>query len=83
MMPHALMDGHISVDAMRNDANISGQFNAVSIGFTVPRMVETESFADGMAQYRDWMTIPSRQPHITMIESAVRLQLGYGYLAQT
>lgn len=23
-MPHALMDGHISVDAMRNDANISG-----------------------------------------------------------
>ena len=80
LMPHALMDGHISVDAMRNDANISGQFNAVSIGFTVPRMVEgLESFADGMAQYRDWMTIPSREPHITMIESAVRLQLGYGY----
>jgi hypothetical protein len=24
LMPHALMDGHISVNAMRQDANISG-----------------------------------------------------------
>ena len=79
-MPHALMDGHISVQAMRDDANISGQFNAVSIGFTVPRMVEgLESFAVGRAQYHDWMSIPPREPHITMVESAVRLQLGYGY----
>lgn len=78
-MPHALMDGHISVDAMRNDANISGTFNAVSIGFTTPRIVESSmGFEQGMAQYHDWMTMV-KGPHITMVESAVRLQLGYGY----
>jgi hypothetical protein len=32
-----------------------------------------------MKEYTDWMTIPTREPHITMVESAVRLQLGYGY----
>ena len=73
------MDGHISVDAMRNDANISGTFNAVSIGFTTPRIVESSmGFEEGMSQYHDWMTLV-KGPHITMVESAVRLQLGYGY----
>ena len=80
LMPHALMDGHISADAMRQDTNISTMFNAVSIGFTTPYVIEgVTTFADGIKEYTDWMTIPTRTPHITMVESAVRLQLGYGY----
>jgi hypothetical protein len=80
LMPNALMDGHISVTALRQDSNISGMFNAVSIGFTTPEIMEgRRTFTEGMKQYQDWMEIPTREPHITMVESAVRLQLGYGY----
>ena len=77
MMPHALMDGH----AMHlEDANISASFNAISIGFTTPEIIEGRtSFAQGFKQYQDWMTLPQREPHITMVESAVRFQIGYGY----
>jgi hypothetical protein len=58
---------------MRRDVNISGMFNAVSIGFTTPSIIEgATSFAAGMLEYTDWMTIPTREPHITMVESAVR-----------
>jgi len=77
LMPHALMDGHIAVSAMRQDTNISAMFNAVSIGFTTPEIIEGRTtFADGMKVYSDWMTLPTREPHITMVESAVRFQLG-------
>ena len=80
LMPYALMDGHISVDAMRKDINISGTFNAVSIGFTTVEVIEgRRTFSEGFKEYTDWMSIPTREPHITMVESAVRLQLGYGY----
>jgi hypothetical protein len=36
-MPHALMDGHISVDAMRNDANISGTLSVQQLRFPASR----------------------------------------------
>ena len=76
LMPHALMDGHISVSAMRQDTNISGMFNAVSIGFTTPEIIERrQSFADGMKQYTDWMTLPARRPHITMVR-----HITWGYM---
>jgi hypothetical protein len=76
MMPHALLDGH----AMHlEDANISTNFNAISIGFTTPDIIEGRtSFAEGYKTYTDWMTLPQREPRITMVESAVRFQLGYG-----
>jgi len=77
LMPYALMDGH-AMDI--NDANISANFNAISIGFSIPNMVEgRQSFSSGLSFYHDWMTKPLREPKITMIESAVRLQIGYGY----
>eukprot|EP00038_Savillea_parva_P024823 m.45135 g.45135 ORF g.45135 m.45135 type:complete len:908 (-) comp6618_c0_seq1:148-2871(-) len=77
VMPHALMSGHaMSV----NDPLISSIFNAISIGFTSPDMIEgVTPVSEGVQDYHDWMTIPTHSPHITMIESAVRLQLGYGY----
>ena len=73
-MPHALMSGHaMSV----NDPLISSIFNAISIGFTSPDMIEgVTPVSEGVQDYHNWMTIPTHSPHITMIESAVRLQLG-------
>jgi hypothetical protein len=77
MMPHAVLHGH-AMDI--TDANISSNFNAISIGFAVPNMVESfTSFSEGLSLYDAWMTAPSRSPRVTMVESAVRLQLGYGY----
>lgn len=38
-----------------------------------------KSFDTGWQEYQDWMSMPKPTPHITMVESAVRLQLGYGY----
>ena len=100
-MPHALLDGH-AMDLQ--DGNITANFNAISIGFTTPEIVEgRQSFAEGFQNYEDWMTLPAvralhfplshsfshtnlkspcaeqREPHITMVESAVRFQIGYGY----
>jgi hypothetical protein len=77
LMPNALLDGH-AMDI--TDGNISAQFNAISIGFTTPEIVERRTpFAEGLALYTAWMTAPARSPKVTMVESAVRFQLGYGY----
>ena len=77
LMPDALLDGHAMDIA---DGNISAQFNAISIGFTTPEIVERRTtFASGLAMYNAWMTVPARSPKVTMVESAVRFQLGYGY----
>jgi hypothetical protein len=74
LMPHALMSGH-AMDV--TDPLIASIFNAISIGFVVPAMVEGHtSVEDGEAQYTDWMELPAHTPRITMIESAVRFQLG-------
>jgi len=77
LMPAAILDGH-AMDV--SDGNITALFNAISIGFTVPFMVEQQqSFSSGLSMYRDWMSLPARSPKVTMVESAVRLMLGYGY----
>jgi hypothetical protein len=77
LMPNAFLHGHaMNID----DANITANFNAISIGFTTPEIVEgRQSFAAGFKFYDDWMTKPEREPHITSVESAVRFQIGYGY----
>ena len=76
-LPHGILDGH-AMDV--GDANITAQFNAISIGFVAPEIVEgLRPFAQGLATYNAWMTLPQRSPRVTMVESAVRFQLGYGY----
>jgi hypothetical protein len=77
LMPLAILDGH-AMDIL--DPNISNNFNAISIGFTTVEILERyQSFSSGLATYNQWMTMPVKTPRITMIESAVRFQLGYGY----
>lgn len=77
LMPNAVMSGHAMSPT---DPDIQAIFNAISIGFTTVDMIEgKKSFQTGWQEYLDWMTLPKPQPHITMVESAVRLQLGYGY----
>lgn len=77
LMPNAVMSGHAMSPT---DPDIQEIFNAISIGFTTVDMIEgKKSFQTGWQEYLDWMTLPKPQPHITMVESAVRLQLGYGY----
>jgi len=77
MMPHAILHGH-AMDVA--DPNISTVFNAMSIGFAVPQIVQRQQpFASAFQTYKDWMSLPTRSPLLTMVESAVRLQLGYGY----
>lgn len=52
MIPHALLDGH-AMNLM--DENITANFNAISIGFTTPEIVEgRKSFAEGYKEYTDW-----------------------------
>lgn len=76
-LPYGILHGH-AMDI--SDKNISDSFNAMSIGFTAPYMVEQRTdFYSGLALYDSWMTRPTRSPRVTMVESAVRLQLGYGY----
>lgn len=77
LMPYAIMSGH-AMDV--SDVNITSNFNAISIGFVPPLIVEGyESFNSGLSDYDAWMTLPTREPKITMVESAVRLMFGYGY----
>jgi len=77
LMPLALLDGH-AMDI--HDPNISNNFNAISIGFTTVEIIERyQSFASGLDTYDRWMTLPVHTPRITMVESAVRFQFGYGY----
>ena len=76
-MPHAIMDGH-AMDI--GDSDVAALFNAISIGFTTPQIIERfEDFADGFATYATWMSAPAHEPRVTMVESAVRFQLGYGF----
>jgi len=76
-MPAALLHGH-AMDI--TDGNISTNFNAMSIGFTIPQIVERfTSFEAGLELYSNWMTLPTRPQKITMVEGAVRFMYGYGY----
>lgn len=63
LMPDALLSGH-AMDV--EDENITGAFNAISIGFTTPLVIEGyETFSSGFSNYDAWMTKPSRDPKIT------------------
>eukprot|EP00045_Choanoeca_perplexa_P011966 m.128551 g.128551 ORF g.128551 m.128551 type:complete len:822 (+) comp15833_c0_seq4:1839-4304(+) len=76
LMPHALMSGHVSDPT---DPGIAQVFNARSIGFTIPDIIEKhQSFHEGWQQYQQWFTYP-KKPYFTMVESAPFLQIGYGY----
>ncbi len=75
--PSMVLSGH-AMDV--SDGNITALFNAISIGFTAPLIVEGRAgFEEGLATYQDWLSLPLHQPRVTMVESAVRLALGYGY----
>jgi len=77
MHPYMVLSGH-AMDV--NDGNITALFNAISIGFTTPQMIEGfTTFEDGLTNYKNWLSMPLHEPRVTMVESAVRLQLGYGY----
>lgn len=77
LMPNAAMSGHAMSPV---DLDIQQIFNAISIGFTTVYVIEgLKSFEEGWQEYQNWMTLPKQLPHVTMVESAVRLQLGYGY----
>ena len=76
-MPHAVMDGH-AMDI--SDGDVAALFNAISIGFTTVDIIERHiPFADGFNTYAQWMALPTHEPRVTMVESAVRFQLGYGF----
>lgn len=81
-MPNAIMSGHAMSPT---DPGIAAVYNAISIGFLSPEVIEgLRTFYDFWEDYTAWMSPPIGslgpiRPHITMIESAIPLQLGYGY----
>ena len=77
LMPAAIMSGH-AMDV--NDPDVASIFNAISIGFQMPEVIEDlRSFADAKMFYDAWFSLPQHKPHITMMESAIFLAIGYGY----
>ena len=81
LMPHALVDGHAMGSNGPSEPLVGELFNAISIGFKTPEVVEARvAFEAAYGDYRRWNDAALvREPHITMIESAVRLMFGYGY----
>lgn len=76
LLPNAILSGHAQ-DI--NDPEIAAIFNATSIGFDLPDVIEGRiPFADAWSRYQAWQ-MQARPPVGTMIESAVPLQIGYGY----
>lgn len=76
LMPHALMTGHAMHLA---DPNVPDIFNATSIGFWAPNVIEgLWDFSILWNLYEDWNTLPI-PPHFTMIESAPPNEITYGY----
>ncbi len=76
LLPHALLTGHAQDIG---DPVMAAIFNGTSIGFDPPYVIEGRTaFATMWQRYRNWESL-AREPHITMVESAVPLQIGYGY----
>lgn len=76
LLPHAIMSGH-SMDI--HDPEIAEIFNSTSIGFDAPYVIEDRTpFSQLWDRYASWQSI-ARPPMSTMIESAVPVQIGYGY----
>lgn len=76
LLPYAMFSGH-GVDI--EDSEIATLFNATSIGFEAPFVIENRiRFAELWERYASWQG-RARPPVGSMIESAVPLQIGYGY----
>ncbi len=76
LLPYALLNGH-AMDI--NDPELAAIFNGTSIGFDVPYVIEGRmTFSDLWTRYTNWMTL-AVPPREIMIESAVPVQIGYGY----
>ncbi|MBL8166294.1 MAG: carbohydrate binding domain-containing protein, partial [Anaerolineae bacterium] len=76
LLPNAILSGHAQEI---NDPEMAAIFNATSIGFDLPYVIEGRiPFADLWERYEAWQT-NARPPAGTMVESAVPLQIGYGY----
>ena len=72
--------GHAMGDDGPKSKAVGELFNGISIGFKPPQVVEgLLSFEDAMDDYTKWADSVVRLPHVTMVESAVRLMFGYGY----
>ena len=55
LMPHALMDGHAMGSNGPSNARVGALFNAISIGFSAPRVVEGDmGFEDAYEDYAKW-----------------------------
>lgn len=76
LLPHAILSGH-GMDI--RDPEIAAIFNATSIGFDAPCVIEgRKRFAELWNRYTSWQQT-ARPPGTTMVESAVPMQIGYGY----
>ncbi|MEO1644508.1 MAG: carbohydrate binding domain-containing protein, partial [Chloroflexota bacterium] len=76
LLPHAIFSGH-AMDIY--DPNIQEIFNGIGVGFVVPEIIEGQTdFQSFWQRYQAWMT-DALTPQITLIESAVPYQIGYGY----
>ena len=76
LLPYAILSGH-SIDI--HDPDTATIFNATSIAFDVPYVIEGRMrFRELWDRYASWQSA-ARPPMGTMIESAVPLQIGYGY----
>jgi hypothetical protein len=76
LLPNALLTGHAQDIT---DPVMAATFNGTSIGFDPPYVIEGRTtFATMWNRYRNWETL-AKAPRITMVESAVPLQIGYGY----
>jgi hypothetical protein len=76
LLPGAILNGHAQdID----DPEMAAMFNGTSIGFDPPYVIEGRiSFAQMWQRYVGWLTT-ARAPRQTMVESALPLQIGYGY----
>jgi hypothetical protein len=75
-LPYAILSGH-AMDI--HDPEIAAIFNGTSIGFDVPCVIEGRTrFAELWDRYTSWQQT-ARPPRVTMVESAVPFQIGYGY----
>lgn len=76
VLPFAILSGH-AMDI--HDPEVAEIFNATSIGFDPPYVIEGRMrFKELWDRYASWQRV-ARPPVGTMIESAVPLQIGYGY----
>ncbi len=76
LLPNAILTGHAQ---NIGDPVMAATFNGTSIGFDPPYVIEGRTpFVTMWNRYRDWETL-AKAPRVTMVESAVPVQIGYGY----